>query len=233
MIVDSVLTLRTDELNERQWRRLFSRLSYMGDDGSIYEPWQVLPHKSIVRVPRGAWALVPDAITYRDKRACPPGRELDFIAELDSEGFSGQEDAVAAMLEHEQGIVVAQPGWGKTNVALAFAARVKTPTLVLVHTEDILQQWIDRIAETMPGTNVGVIRGRERRIGDITISTVQTFRRVIRTRNHVEVRFGAVILDEAHHAPADTFDEILNQMQRSTALVSRLPTNAQTDDTRT
>lgn len=212
MEVDSVLRLNTNELTDRQWRTLFSRLSYIGDDQAIYEPWQILPHKKLVRIPRGAWALMPDSITYRDMRVCPRGRELEFIGELDMNGFDGQKDAVKTMLRQEQGIVVAQPGWGKTNVALAFAAQVKTQTLVLVHTEDILQQWVDRIAELMPDTRVGVIRGRERRIGDITISTVQTFRRVLRTRSGLENRFGAVILDEAHHAPANTFDEILNSM---------------------
>jgi superfamily II DNA or RNA helicase len=116
------------------------------------------------------------------------------------------------MLEHEQGIVVAQPGWGKTNVALAFAAVVKTPTLVLVHTEDIMQQWIDRAAEVIPDAKIGVIRGKESRIGDVTISTVQTFRRRLRARPELGTCFGAVILDEAHHAPANTFDEILNAL---------------------
>lgn len=212
MIVDSVLTLRTHELTDRQWRRLFSRLSYLGDDGAIYEPWQVRPDTSTVRVPRGAWAIVPDSITYRDKRIAPKGRVLDFTAELDSEGFDGQADAVLAMLEYEQGIVVAQPGWGKTNVALAFAATVKTPTLVLVHTEDILQQWIDRIEEIMPDTKVGVIRGQKRSVGDVTVATVQTFRKRVHRHDEIVNLFGAVILDEAHHAPAATFDEILNSM---------------------
>jgi superfamily II DNA or RNA helicase len=212
MFVDSVLTIGTDELSDRQWRRLFSTLSYVGDDGDIYEPWQVLPHKHTVRIPRGAWAVLPDSITYRDQRCMPRGRELDFIAALDSEGFSGQADAVAAMMEHEQGIVVAQPGWGKTNVALAFAAKIQTPTLILVHTEDILQQWVDRITAIMPGTEIGVIRGKERRVGDVTISTVQTFSRLLKRGTGIENRFGAVILDEAHHAPAVTFDVILNSV---------------------
>lgn len=155
---------------------------------------------------------MPDSVTYQDLRAFPPSPLIDFIAQLDSDGFSGQKDAVEIMLEQEQGIVVAQPGWGKTNVALAFASECETRVLILVHTEDILQQWIDRVAETMPDAKIGVIRGKTRRVGDITISTVQTFRRLVRIEPEYEGRFGAVILDEAHHAPAATFDEILNSM---------------------
>lgn len=212
MIVDCVLTIGTDELSDRQWRKLFSRLSYMGDDGYLYEPWQVLPKRKVVRVPRGAWALVPDSITYRDHRVAPTGRTMAFTATLDGPGFHGQREAVDAMLEHEQGIVVAQPGWGKTNVALAFAAEVKTNTLVLVHTEDILQQWLDRIEANMPDCDVGLIRGKTVKPGEITVATVQTFRRLIRRNNVWTRHFGAVILDEAHHAPASTFDEIMNSM---------------------
>lgn len=213
MIVSDVLTISTDELSDRQWRKLFSRLSYVGDDGYLYEPWQVLPKRKVVRVPRGAWALVPDSITYHDHRVAPTGRTMAFTATLDGPGFSGQRDAVKAMLEHEQGIVVAQPGWGKTNVALAFAAEVKTNTLVLVHTEDILQQWLDRIEATMPDCKAGVIRGRKIDPGDVTVATVQTFRRLLRKNSVWASRFGAVILDEAHHAPAATFDEIMNSMK--------------------
>lgn len=212
MIIDSVLHLSTDELSERQWRRLFNDLSYIGDDGNLYEPWQVLPHKKTVRIPRGAWALLPDSVEYHDWRVFPENRILDFTATLDSEGFSGQIDAVNMMLGQEQGIVVAQPGWGKTNVALAFAAVAMTKTLVLVHTEDILQQWITRASE-ITDAKVGVIRGKQFEIGDITISTVQTFGRAIQRRPKLAKAFGAVILDEAHHAPANSFDLILNSLE--------------------
>lgn len=215
MKVDSVLNLKTSELSPREWRRLFKALAYSDDEGNLYEPWQVYPHKKLARIPRGAWSLIPSHVEYVDRRVRPilrEGRSFDFTATLDAEGFSGQEDAVQAMLEQEQGIVVAQPGFGKTNVVLALAARISTPTLILVHTEDILQQWIDRCGEVIPDADIGVIRGKELRVGDVTISTVQTFRRRLRIQEGIAYSFGCVVLDEAHHAPASTFDEILNQM---------------------
>lgn len=212
MIVDSTITLDINELTKRQWRKLFSALTYQADDGEIYEPWRLHKRKKQVEIPRGAWSLLPDSVEYWDRRVAPRGRELSFTAVLDAPGFSGQQDAVQVMFEQEQGIVVAQPGFGKTNVALAFAADVKTPTLVLVHTEDILQQWVERVKSTVPDAKVGIIRGKKREVGDITISTVQTFRRLLRSEIGWRGKFGCVILDEAHHAPASTFDEILNQM---------------------
>lgn len=213
MVVREVLTLDTDELTQKDWRKLFSRLSYSDGEGILYEPWQVLPHKHKARIPRGAWSLLPDYVEYADKRLLPPGRSLEFTGQLDAPGFEGQFDAVKTMIEQEQGLIIAQPGFGKTNVALAFAAVCKTPTLVLVHTEDILDQWVNRASELLPDAVVGVIRGRTSIVGDITISTVQTFsKRILQANDGLKESFGCVILDEAHHAPASTFDQILNAM---------------------
>jgi superfamily II DNA or RNA helicase len=43
------------------------------------------------------------------------------------------------------GIVQAKPGWGKTVTALAIAAEMNVPTLVIVHKEFLMDQWIERI----------------------------------------------------------------------------------------
>lgn len=43
------------------------------------------------------------------------------------------------------GIIQAVPGFGKTIVALAIAAKLEVPTLVIVHKEFLMTQWRDRI----------------------------------------------------------------------------------------
>ena len=211
MVVGSVLTIDMNELSAREWRRLFSKLRYRVEEFE-YEPWQILPKKRQVRIPRGAWSFLPDHVEYADLRVCPPMREIDYTGELDSEGFDGQLEALTAMLEQEQGLVIAQPGFGKTQVVLALASVVETPTLVIVHTKDILKQWQDRISELLPDAKVGLIQGAKEDVGEITLTTVQTFRKVIRINRELQKAFGCVVLDEAHHAPASTFDEILNDM---------------------
>lgn len=218
MVVNHLLNIGTDELSQREWRKLFSKLRYTDGDGVVYEPWQVYPHKHVARIPRGAWNLLPNHIEYVDRRACPEGRALDFIGTLDQttkdgRTFEGQKEAVRKMLEQEQGLVIRPPGTGKTEIVVAFLCLVETPSLVLVHTEDILQQWIERIQRLAPDADVGVIRGKEFHHGDITVTTVQTFRRELAIRgNKLRNLYGAVVLDEAHHAAAKTFEEILNQM---------------------
>lgn len=218
MRVSNVLRVDIDELSERQWRRLFKALRYTDNEGNEYEPWKISPRSGEVILPRGAWALMPDSIWYVDERVCPDQPEfeftgiLDYVDEFSGKSFSGQKEALRAMLAQEQGIIVAQPGFGKTQVALAFAAISETPTLVLVHTKDILQQWIDRCAQVVPSATVGKIQGPVFSLGEITVATIQTFRNLVQTEPMLKKRFGCVILDECHHAAASSFEKVLNEM---------------------
>lgn len=218
MKVSNVLRIEIDELSEREWRRVFKSLRYADNQGNVYEPWKISPRTSEVILPRGAWSLLPNKIEYDDNRVAPDQVEieftgiLDYVDEFSGKSFSGQKDALRAMLMQEQGIILAQPGFGKTQVALAFAAISETPTLVLVHTKDILQQWIDRCAQVVPEAEVGVIQGSKFSVGEITIATVQTFKNAIKDDKTLRLRFGCVILDECHHAAAASFADILNDM---------------------
>ena len=216
MIVSNTILIDADELTKRQWQRLFSDLRYADDEGNEYEPWKLYGH-GVVEIPRGAWTLLPDSVTYTDRRTFPeapthvPTIELD--AKLpDGREFTGQRDAVRTILEQEQGLVIAQPAFGKTNVILATLAVLGTRSLVLVHTHDILKQWEDRVKDVLPTAKLGVMQGSRHEIGDITLATVQTFLRRLREDPTLAMEFGAVVLDEAHHAAASSFEQILNSM---------------------
>ena len=215
--IDNLLTVDYDDLKKSEWEQIFKKLRYLDADGQIWEPWRINLRKRQVILPRGVWQLLPDRIQYRDNRSFPKMRRLDFTVELDSipegqtKGYKGQRDALAVMFEQEQGLIVRPPGTGKTQIALAFAANVKSRTLVLVHTEDILQQWIEYAGRAIPGTEIGVIRAQTIDPKQITIATVQTFLKLIVAEPEKWQRyFGAVILDEAHHAAASIFEQCLN-----------------------
>jgi superfamily II DNA or RNA helicase len=168
-------------------------------------------------LPRGAWNLLPDHIRYEDKRSCPRLPALNFTKELDRTDldprYEGQTDCVNAMLREQQGLLLRPPGTGKTQIALAFAAACKTRTLVLVHTEDILNQWVEYVGEAIPELKgkVGVIRGKQCEIGHITIATVQTLNRsYLQKGTKWWSQFGCVIADEAHHVAAASWEAVLN-----------------------
>jgi superfamily II DNA or RNA helicase len=209
MIVSSVIDLKASELTEREWRQLFTKLSFVDAEGRDVRAYQ-LRKGGHVRIPRGAWALLPDRVRYLDRRVSPSRRSLTFEAVLDR---PGQSEALTAALREEQGIVVAQPGFGKTMVALGIIEQVETPWLVLVHTEDIFNQWIDYATKFFMSIDVGSIQGRYWSMGDITVAMVQTVRdQLPRFRQHYAEKFGGVIVDEVHHAPAETWEMILNRL---------------------
>jgi superfamily II DNA or RNA helicase len=54
------------------------------------------------------------------------------------------------------GMVKASPGWGKTALGCALIAELQIPTLVVVHKEFLMSQWMERIAEFLPGAQVGI-----------------------------------------------------------------------------
>jgi superfamily II DNA or RNA helicase len=219
MIVSNWLTIGHDELSKTEWRKLFQKLRFTDAEGVIYEPWRYSVRKNAVIIPRGAWNLIPDHVEYKDRRVLPKGRFHEFMLDLDAElpdgrKFKRQKAAVKSMLEQEQGLVNRPPGTGKTQIALAFVAVCESPALVLVHTEDILQQWIENARAAIPSAIVGVIRAEEISVGDITIATIQTFGKVLHENlRRWQSRFGVVILDEAHHAPASTFEQVMNMMK--------------------
>jgi len=128
-------------------------------------------------------------------------------------GFTGQltvaqTEAVEALVHHDLGVLVAPTGAGKTVMACALIARVATPTLVLVHTKPLAEQWRQRLGPLL-GLNrreIGQLgAGRTRRSGIVDIATIQTLAR----RDDVAEVFagyGLVVVDECHHLPAVTFE---------------------------
>ncbi len=133
-------------------------------------------------------------------------------------GFSGtlrpdQEAAVAAMLDHDAGVLCAPTAFGKTVTAAAIIARRGVNTLVLVHRTELLKQWQVRLAAFLDvGKDViGVIGGgKNKPTGQIDIAVMQSLSRQCEVDSLVE-SYGQVIVDECHHVGAASFDAILRR----------------------
>jgi len=217
MIVDRVLHIPIPELSRTQWEKLEQKLTYVTPDGDMVISYRRLVTQGEYLLPRGAWNLLPDDIEYWDRRTKPQMPVLDFTLKLDDVAkdprYEGQTEALESMFREEQGLIIRPPGTGKSQIGCAFAAMCGTRTLVLVHTEDILQQWVNFIEHSIPELKgkVGVIRGTTCKIGHITVATVQTL-----SRSYLEKgkkwwsQWGCVIADEAHHVAAPTWEAILN-----------------------
>jgi superfamily II DNA or RNA helicase len=124
-----------------------------------------------------------------------------------------QEAAVAAMLQHDAGVLCAPTAFGKTVAAAAMIARRGVNTLVLVHRTELLKQWQERL-QSFLGVGKGVVGtiggGKAKSTGRIDIAVMQSLSRQGEINSLVE-NYGHVIVDECHHVGAVSFDAILKR----------------------
>ena len=171
-----------------------------------------------IALPRGcldaALTLLRDigvACDLRDERSCGEPIEVTFAGTLRTD----QEAAVAAMLNHEAGVLCAPTAFGKTVTAAAMIARRGVNTLVLVHRTELLKQWKERLQAFLNADKdmVGTIGGgKAKPTGQIDIAVMQSISRQGEVDPLVE-SYGQVIVDECHHIGAASFDAILKQVK--------------------
>ncbi|MFP4087738.1 MAG: DEAD/DEAH box helicase [Desulfobacteraceae bacterium] len=141
-----------------------------------------------------------------DNRRTLPEVPFEFHGQL----RDFQSDALADTLPREFGTLQAPTGAGKTVIALGAIAERKQPALVVVHTKELLNQWLDRIETFLeiPKDRIGQIGAGKQAVGDwITVSTVQS---LYRCAKEVAPCIGHLIVDECHRAPSRTFTEAVS-----------------------
>jgi superfamily II DNA or RNA helicase len=149
----------------------------------------------------------------RSVRLSEPERiRLNFRGELMANQVAPVEAYMRAARDPLQmgGILQLPPGYGKTVIALYLAAELGVKTLVLVHKEFLMNQWIERIEAYLPGCRVGVLKqGSVKTVDrDIVVGSVQS----VSMRDYdpsVFEGFGMVIVDECHHVGAGVFSRAL------------------------
>lgn len=107
----------------------------------------------------------------------------------------------------EDGKDPAPTGSGKTILALNLIVRRGQPTLIVVHTKELMDQWGSRIATFLgtPAREAGVIGNGKKRIGaKITVALVQS---LYKCAGEVAPHVGHLVVDECHRAPSRTFTE--------------------------
>ena len=107
------------------------------------------------------------------------------------------------------GIVKMPCGAGKTITMTDVIRKLKQNTLIIVHTNFIMNQWINYFKQNYD-YELGIIQGDNVNIKPITVAMIQTLN--VREINEQFVNFwGCIITDEVHHVPADTFFDIVNK----------------------
>lgn len=174
------------------------RLTYLREDeGKVY-------------VPRGYAGQLLDLcnrmnVRYdlNDKRRALPDVPFTFTGTL----RDFQADAVDALRQRDFGTLAAPTGSGKTVIGLAVIAERKQPALIVVHTRELLYQWIERIEAFLdiPDAEVGIIGDGKKTIGNkITVALVQS---LYKCAKDVAPDIGQLVIDECHRAPSRVFAE--------------------------
>ena len=124
-----------------------------------------------------------------------------------------QQEAAQALLAHENGVLHAGTAFGKTVVAAWMIAARKVSTLVLVHRRQLMDQWQERLASflALPPESIGRIGGgTNSRTGNVDVAILQSLNRKGAVQELV-AEYGHVIVDECHHVPAFTFEQVLDR----------------------
>lgn len=108
------------------------------------------------------------------------------------------------------GILEVPCGRGKTVMALKIISLIQKKTLIIVHKEFLMNQWIERIEEFLPGTRVGKIQGPTFDVDnkEIVIGMLQTLYDKDFPLNSFGC-FGMTIVDEVHRIGSEQFSKTL------------------------
>jgi superfamily II DNA or RNA helicase len=164
-----------------------------------------------LRIARGAWRMLRDLaqqhqidLVWDARTLRAEDRPTSLTLNADLRPYQSQ--AIQAAQQQRAGVIVIPTGGGKTVIAMGLAAALQTQTLFIVHTRELLRQTISSV-ERFLQIEPGVIGGGAWKPAPFTIALIQTLSR----RDLVDIhdQFGLVIVDEAHHAPAMSYCDIL------------------------
>ncbi len=177
----------------------------------VYKTWHETPDRWL-SVPRGGLQRIRDVLddyeldrTIVDRRTTGQSALVDAMPDHKVELYEYQVMMAAEGIAKENCILKAPTGGGKTTVGMALAARLKVPTLVMVPSRALFDQWIVRAQKELgfKRREVGVIRGSTMRLGVLTIAMQKTLAARVSDINLCKF-FGCLIVDEVQLAAART-----------------------------
>jgi superfamily II DNA or RNA helicase len=127
-----------------------------------------------------------------------------------------QQGAVATTLSAVQsgrnsGLWVMPTGTGKTRAFVTLARHLDLPTLVVVHRDELSRQAATTFHEVWPEVSVAALPGQGWQDAEVVVATVQSLRGKLSSLS--PDRFGLVVLDEAHHAPARSWLKVIEHFR--------------------
>ncbi|MGH9236931.1 MAG: TOTE conflict system archaeo-eukaryotic primase domain-containing protein [Vicinamibacterales bacterium] len=173
-------------------------------------------HPQHIALPRGCLDDLQETLsdlairtTVRDERNGGAPMNLTFRGDLRAD----QAVAAEALASHDIGVLAATTAFGKTVVAASLIARRGVNTLVLVHRQQLLDQWVERLSAFLdiPAKSIGRIGGGRRRpTGQVDVALIQSLVKKGVVDDRV-ADYGHLIVDECHHLSAQSFEAVARQ----------------------
>ena len=159
-------------------------------------------NNGMLSIPQGRTDLIPEEYEILDKRVyntVPFPKPKYNLRPEQQEVYDKASDTC---------FINALVGWGKTFTALHIACKWGQKTLIVTHTTALRDQWCEEI-KVLFGTEPGLIGSGVYDIEDhfIVVGNVQS---IVKYLDKINKEFGTIILDEAHHCPASTFSQTID-----------------------
>lgn len=170
----------------------------------------------------------------------------DYIEEGIAELLPKQKGAVLNLYEHQEdalenlremrkngetiGLVYHATGTGKTLVAVEDSKEVGGKTLFIAHTKELVEQGKGSFDKYSEDKSTGIFMGEiKEKECDIVCASIQSLSQNLDKFDKDE--FNYIVIDEAHHAGADTYKKVLGYFKPSFTLgVTATPERADGED---
>ena len=188
--------------NQGRWvdEEIPRTISYIEKDGAT------------IKVPRGFLNELKRILEFhniaysiKDKTRILPQIDLTFNGKLGDL----QEEAKAAMMRTDIGILLLLMGSGKTVISLSMVAERGQPALVIVKTKELMYQWRDEAHEFlgMEKGEIGLFGDGHKKLGSkLTIGIINSVHKYV---TEISEKVGFLIIDECQHAPAKRWRETI------------------------
>jgi ATP-dependent helicase IRC3 len=104
-------------------------------------------------------------------------------------------------------------GTGKTVVFALLAKEINRRTLVIAHTEELIKQAVEKFKIVWPEVDIGIVKAEADEVDShVVVASIQTICREKRLEKLKEQNFGLIIIDEAHHAGAPSYENTIREL---------------------